>query len=286
MAKLNPFRFSTQYQDDETDLVMYPARPYNPSTGRFLCKDPVEDLGGLNLYAFVGNDSIDSIDPFGLKDYKVGTDDPKITNDPGAGKWNSEPWTMSMWSLKQSIQVGITAVWIGMPDAVAHLRHYFDESGSDYTIRLQTMIDDVPSAKNLYNGEMSLAQVFVESLSDGKHTITSGSPSGGYNRKEENWNWFYAVGGYSAWGKGNATACKGEYTLEFEYKFHDRYNWDAGKSVTIMGKEVSDQFMGEFHRQGLAKEFEMLGSVKKTIKWKKGQAPKVTDGWQSEQGGR
>ena len=45
MAKVNPFRWSTKYQDDESDLVMYPARPYNPSTGRFLSRDPIGEPG-------------------------------------------------------------------------------------------------------------------------------------------------------------------------------------------------------------------------------------------------
>ena len=44
--------------------------------------------------------------------------------------------------------------------------------------------------------------------------------------------------------------------------------------------------MGEFHRQGLAREFDMRGSVKKTVKWKKGQVSQITDGWESEQSGR
>jgi RHS repeat-associated protein len=284
MAKVNPFRWSTQYQDDETDLVMYPARPYNPSTGRFLCKDPIEELGGLNLYAFVANNPVNRFDPFGLKDYKKGTDDPTITPDPGAGAWDSEEWTWSNLALKQLIVNNIGIVWIGMPDAVNHVQHYFGNSGRDYTIRLQKMIDDVPSAKRVFNTELGLAQAFVESLQDGKHQITSGSTSGGYNGKSESKNWYYAVGGYSAWGKGNATVCKDEYTLEFQYKFYDRYNWDTGKSVTILGQTVTDAFMGEFHRQGLAREFDMRGAVKKTIKWKKGQAPKITDGWESEQG--
>ena len=45
MAKANPLRFSTQYQDDETDVFLYPRRPYNPSTGRFLSRDPVNEIG-------------------------------------------------------------------------------------------------------------------------------------------------------------------------------------------------------------------------------------------------
>jgi uncharacterized protein RhaS with RHS repeats len=36
MAKANPFRFSTKYQDDETDLLYYGYRYYNVGTGRWL----------------------------------------------------------------------------------------------------------------------------------------------------------------------------------------------------------------------------------------------------------
>jgi hypothetical protein len=44
--------------------------------------------------------------------------------------------------------------------------------------------------------------------------------------------------------------------------------------------------MGTFQKQGLAQEFDMNGSVKKTIKWRKGEAPTITDGWKSGQGDR
>jgi RHS repeat-associated protein len=66
MAKLNPFRFSTIYQDDESDLLMYVHRPYKASTGTWLCKDPLGEQGGLNLYAFVRNNSVNLIDCLGL----------------------------------------------------------------------------------------------------------------------------------------------------------------------------------------------------------------------------
>ncbi len=66
MAKNNPFRFSTKYQDDETDLVYYGHRYYNASTGRWLSRDPKAETGGLNLYDFAANDGITKCDCLGL----------------------------------------------------------------------------------------------------------------------------------------------------------------------------------------------------------------------------
>jgi len=64
MAKIVPFRFSARYQDEETGLFDYPRRPYDPSQGRFLCKDPFGESGGRNLYALARNTL--AVDPFGL----------------------------------------------------------------------------------------------------------------------------------------------------------------------------------------------------------------------------
>ncbi|MDW8381933.1 MAG: RHS repeat-associated core domain-containing protein, partial [Verrucomicrobiota bacterium] len=41
----NPFRFSTKRTDDTTDLVLYEYRPYSPTLGRWLSRDPIGDLG-------------------------------------------------------------------------------------------------------------------------------------------------------------------------------------------------------------------------------------------------
>ena len=258
-------------------------RYYSPRLGRWINRDPIGERGNWHLYAFVHNNPRSRIDLLGLKDYKVGNSDPIITADPGAGNWNSKDWTWGNLILRGEILRSVGFIWMGMPDAVNHILHYFGNSGRDYTIRLQKMINDVPSARKVFYRELALAQAFVESLPNGNHGITSGSASVGYNKKGESWNWFYAVGGYRSWGKGNATVCDEEYILEFQYNFFDCYNWDGGKQVEILGVVVTDQFMGEFHRQGLAREFDMLGAVKKTVKWKKGEAPVVTEGWEKEQ---
>jgi RHS repeat-associated protein len=67
MADANPFRFSTKYQDDESGLLYYGYRYYNPSTGRWLGRDPIEENGGENLYGFVLNNAVDYLDILGLK---------------------------------------------------------------------------------------------------------------------------------------------------------------------------------------------------------------------------
>ncbi len=45
MAKVNPFRFSTKYQDDETELLYYGFRYYSSSTGRWISWDPLSESG-------------------------------------------------------------------------------------------------------------------------------------------------------------------------------------------------------------------------------------------------
>ena len=71
MARANPFRFSTDYYDDESDIIMYPRRPYSPSTGRFLTRDPIGENGGVNLYDLVANNPVNENDPLGLCNIKI-----------------------------------------------------------------------------------------------------------------------------------------------------------------------------------------------------------------------
>jgi RHS repeat-associated protein len=45
-AGQNPFRFSTKRTEPTTDLILYEYRVYQPSTGRCLSRDPLEEEGG------------------------------------------------------------------------------------------------------------------------------------------------------------------------------------------------------------------------------------------------
>ena len=72
-AKLPEFGFSTKIKDAETGLSYYGYRYYDPKTGRWLSRDPIGEEGGVNLYGFVGNSSVNSIDLLGLDFIAVGS---------------------------------------------------------------------------------------------------------------------------------------------------------------------------------------------------------------------
>ena len=89
-ADANPFRFSSKYWDGETGFYDYGYRYYSPSMGRWINRDPIEEEGGGNLYAFINNTQINHTDPFGLVGtITVTTFDP-YTND--SWFWHTRGW--------------------------------------------------------------------------------------------------------------------------------------------------------------------------------------------------
>jgi RHS repeat-associated protein len=63
----NPFQFAGREFDQETGIYENRFRYYDQSAGRFLSEDPLAFGGGTNFYAYVTNDPVDIVDPFGLK---------------------------------------------------------------------------------------------------------------------------------------------------------------------------------------------------------------------------
>ncbi|EKE02010.1 MAG: YD repeat protein, partial [uncultured bacterium] len=56
----------TGREKDFADIYYYRARTYSPLSGRFQQKDPIGAEGGLNLYRYCGNNSVNWVDPLGL----------------------------------------------------------------------------------------------------------------------------------------------------------------------------------------------------------------------------
>ena len=66
------FRFTGQQYIDGLELYYYKARFYSPRLGRFLQTDPVGTKDDLNLYAYVGNNPVNRVDPTGLAKVELG----------------------------------------------------------------------------------------------------------------------------------------------------------------------------------------------------------------------
>ena len=203
----------------------------------------------------------------------LGSTDPQIVPDEGAGEWNVDSYSADTIAFKLAfLQFWPEATILIGDDAVAHMFHYFKNDGSDYTIDLEGMVDEVPSAKLLFETEVAQAKRYVEGLQVGTWNFTSRRAVNGYNRQKESRNWYFAIGGYSVWSKGTATvtanaAGQRYYQLRLEYKFFDRYNWDGGKSVTLWHVTVTDEFMARMHREGLAREYNCYGSLTRQLAW-------------------
>ncbi len=69
MATANPFRFSTKYQDDESDLLYYGYRFYKASTGTWGNRDLLGEKGGINLYTFAKDQPVNLVDHLGLQSF-------------------------------------------------------------------------------------------------------------------------------------------------------------------------------------------------------------------------
>lgn len=89
MAFINTMGFSSQYTDYVTRRMLYLYRPYNPSTGTWDTKDPIGEMGGLNLYGFVGNSPLNHIDKFGLRFGASGNGNETVIFYPGSGNSGS-----------------------------------------------------------------------------------------------------------------------------------------------------------------------------------------------------
>ncbi len=59
-------RFCPEMRQSGTGMAYYGYRYYDPQTGRWPSRDPIEEAGGLNLYGFIGNEGVNDVDVLGL----------------------------------------------------------------------------------------------------------------------------------------------------------------------------------------------------------------------------
>ena len=82
------YRFSTKPIDSATGLFYYGYRFYDPLTGRWPSRDPIGEIGGVNLYGFVWSDGINWVDHLGLNVYGIDGTNANVDIHPEDGMTN------------------------------------------------------------------------------------------------------------------------------------------------------------------------------------------------------
>jgi RHS repeat-associated protein len=67
MANANKMRFSSMPYYSNPNIYGYLDRFLDPNLQRWLNQDPIREMGGINLYGFVGNNPVNWVDPLGLE---------------------------------------------------------------------------------------------------------------------------------------------------------------------------------------------------------------------------
>lgn len=61
----NPWQYSSKRYDEDTGLLFFGRRYYDPSLQRWISQDPLGDIDGPNRYAYVHNNPVNEIDGYG-----------------------------------------------------------------------------------------------------------------------------------------------------------------------------------------------------------------------------
>ena len=107
LADVFAFRYSTKYFDRETGFYYYGKRYYSPALRRWLTRDPIEEEGGLNLYAMCENDMLSRFDSIGQVEYsELAANYPKPSDYPTDITMTNNIWQLIGGMVLYNAQIG------------------------------------------------------------------------------------------------------------------------------------------------------------------------------------
>ncbi|MCB0078393.1 MAG: hypothetical protein KDD73_13345, partial [Anaerolineales bacterium] len=173
-----------------------------------------------------------------------------------------------------------------------HMHHFLDNSGEPLDVSVDDMLSDMPEfqARVDQQSQVVMNQMINQEIAnsyDGTpmtFEVTTPWLSDYYPDKSDYPDWYYGVGGFSYAQSATVTVTPNPaggdpiVTVTSQTHMFDRYNWDAGKSVTLpstgidwiddhtmAGDYIPDTQMGRLHGTGIAQEYELHGSSSKRV---------------------
>jgi len=300
-TKNNPVMFTGQRLDPldagDLQLMYYKNRLYCPTTGRFLQRDRVGYLDGLNLYEYCQSNPIIHIDPYGGSTKAVSTLQNEFevilrslirrienSKDPSERCVLIRKLYATIAYGAKVKENGFLEAWWGVsgPVAADFMLHWLRGSGERQFVDKDFILSD-PMAKAWYDfwKKDTLYWVNTHKCDDASavslHEDTRGEPI--KPSKELNPSLWYAVGRFFVRAVVRPDSTKKcppcSIYIDFKFVFVDKYDWTKGDKITLFGIDIPDDYALELetcdHPHGAVKPkpfklntgfWESLGCVK------------------------
>ena len=273
-AKKNPFRFSTKYTDDETGMLYYGYRYYDPIQGRWLSRDPIGEEGGLNLYGFVGNCGVQRIDALGMRPWNRGALDRTPFERDSNGNlvdWEPDPqdWDAHWTDVGRELYLHTESELQQFKSTLASKlsTHYLNGSGRMVTIDFNDLILQEGNLQKHLIADIEDAVYFADSLHSGGKLSSQGWKSYRLGSEE----YFWALGEIVWAGEGDLEF--DQWTggrvkrLTLRYHMWDPYDFKNDPDAPA-GPKTTDADWYRMHKVGRAREFLVVGNTSEiTVTW-------------------
>jgi len=140
MAESNTYGYASKELHVASGLIYFGARFYNPSLQRWMNADPIQEGGGINLFGYVGNSPLGSIDAWGHGPQKAERDD------IGGNGYSIDPYWWSRgpgWKGIDAVQVDDFGNYSGISEGMHSL--WLDQASAVTGIPRGTLAGEQPS---------------------------------------------------------------------------------------------------------------------------------------------
>ena len=128
------------YTDVETGLILCQHRYYDPATGRWLTRDPIGYAGGLNLYAYCGNEPVGGVDPSGYVTSRVVVNGTTIIKSTGVGH-HIVPWEVFADMGKYNFSEPVVRYFNKLVTGTIPGKHYNTMAHREMTAAIRELMD-------------------------------------------------------------------------------------------------------------------------------------------------